>query len=254
MYDDLQGKSIVITGAGAGIGRATALAFGRAGARVMAADLDRERGEATVAAITQAEGQARFYQCDVSVSADVEALMAATVDAYGQLDCAYNNAGIEGPGGLTHLYDEALWHKVIAVNLIGVWLCMKYEIPHMLQQGGGAIVNAGSIAGLVASTGNGSAYTASKHGIIGLTKVAALEYAKAGIRVNAVCPGVIHTTMTERMDSRTPGYFERITAVSPTGRVGTPEEVAEAVLWLCSNAASFVTGHALTVDGGYVAQ
>jgi NAD(P)-dependent dehydrogenase (short-subunit alcohol dehydrogenase family) len=253
MYDDLQGKSIVITGAGAGIGRATALAFGRAGARVMVSDMDRERGEATVAAITRAQGQARFHPCDVSVSSDVEALMAATMDAYGQLDCAYNNAGIEGPGGLTHLYDEALCHKVIAVNLIGVWLCMKYEI-HMLQQGGGAIVNAGSIAGLVASTGNGSAYTASKHGIIGLTKVAALEYAKAGIRVNAVCPGVIHTTMMERMNSRTPGYFERMTAVNPTGRVGAPEEVAEAVLWLCSKAASFVTGHALTVDGGYVAQ
>jgi len=135
MYDDLQGKSIVITGAGAGIGRATALAFGRAGARVMVADLDRERGAATVAAITHAGGQARFHPCDVSVSADVEALMAATLDAYGQLDCAFNNAGIEGPGGLTHLYEEALWHKVIAVNLIGVWLCMKYEIPHMLQQG-----------------------------------------------------------------------------------------------------------------------
>jgi NAD(P)-dependent dehydrogenase (short-subunit alcohol dehydrogenase family) len=254
MYDDLQGKSIVITGAGTGIGRATALAFGRAGARVMVSDMDRKRGEATVAAITQAEGQARFHQCDVSVSSDVEALMAATIVAYGQLDCAYNNAGIEGPGGLTHLYDEAQWHKVIAVNLIGVWLCMKYEIPHMLQQGCGAIVNAGSIAGLVASTGNGSAYTASKHGIIGLTKVAALEYAKAGIRVNAVCPGVIHTTMMERMNSRTPGYFERMTAVSPTGRVGTPEEVAEVVLWLCSKGASFVTGHALTVDGGYVAQ
>ena len=254
MYDDLRGKSIVITGAGAGIGRSTALAFGRTGARVMASDVDRERGEATVAAITQAGGQARFHPCDVSVSADVEALMAATVDAYGKLDCAYNNAGIEGPGGLTHLYDEALWHKVIAVNLIGVWLCMKYEIPHMLRQGSGAIVNAGSIAGLVSSIGNGSAYTASKHGIIGLTKVAALEYAKAGIRVNAICPGVIQTTMTERMENRTPGYFERITAMNPTGRVGTPEEVAEAVLWLCSNAASFVTGHAMTVDGGYLAQ
>jgi NAD(P)-dependent dehydrogenase (short-subunit alcohol dehydrogenase family) len=253
MYDDLQGKSIVITGAGAGISRAMALAFGRAGARVMASDMDRERGEATVAAITQAGGQARFHPCDVSMSADVETLMAATADAYGRLDCAYNNAGIEGPGGLTHLYDEALWHKVITVNLIGVWLCMKYEIPYMLRQGSGAIVNAGSIAGLVASTGNGSAYTASKHGIIGLTKVAALEYAKAGIRVSAVCPGVIQTTMTERMNSRTPGYFERVTAVSPTGRVGTPEEVAEAVLWLCAKAASFVTGHALTVDGGYVA-
>jgi NAD(P)-dependent dehydrogenase (short-subunit alcohol dehydrogenase family) len=254
MYDDLQGKAIVITGAGAGIGHATALAFGRAGARVMASDIDRERGEATVAAINQAGGQARFHPCDVSVSAEVEALMAATVDAYGQLDCAFNNAGIEGPGSLTHLYDEALWHKVITVNLTGIWLCMKYEILHMLQQGGGAIVNTGSIAGLVASTGNGSAYTASKHGILGLTKVAALEYAKAGIRVNAVCPGVIHTGMMERMNTRTPGYFERVSAVSPTGRVGTPEEVAEAVLWLCSKAASFVTGHALTVDGGYLAQ
>jgi NAD(P)-dependent dehydrogenase (short-subunit alcohol dehydrogenase family) len=220
----------------------------------MVADLDRERGAATVAAITHAGGQARFHPCDVSVSADVEALMAATIDAYGQLDCAFNNAGIEGPGGLTHLYEEALWHKVIAVNLIGVWLCMKYEIPHMLQQGGGAIVNTGSIASVVASTGNGSAYTASKHGILGLTKVAALEYAKAGIRVNAICPGVIQTGMTERMETRTPGYFERVAAVSPTGRVGTPEEVADAVLWLCSQAASFVTGHALTVDGGYVVQ
>lgn len=254
MSQDLRGKVALITGAGSGIGRATALAFGAAGARVMVSDVAEAAGAATAGAIVGAGGEARFQRCDVAASEDVAGLVAATVAAFGRLDCAFNNAGIEGPGGLSHLYDEAQWQRVISVNLFGVWLCMKHEIAQMLQQGGGAIVNTASIAGLVASTGNGSAYTASKHGVIGATKAAALEYVNAGIRVNAVCPGPIETTMTERMDVLHPGFLQRVAAASPAGRMGTAEEVAQAVLWLCSGAASFVTGHSLVVDGGFTAQ
>jgi NAD(P)-dependent dehydrogenase (short-subunit alcohol dehydrogenase family) len=175
------------------------------------------------------------------------------VATYGRLDCAHNNAGISGGGSaLTAEYAEERWHQVIAVNLTGVWLCMKYEIPQLLHQGGGVIVNTASVAGLIGARGL-AAYVASKHGVVGLTKTAALEYAHQGIRVNCVCPGVIHTPMTARGLSD-PDRRARVIASEPLGRVGTPEEVAEAVVWLCSDAASFVMGHPMTIDGGFVAQ
>jgi len=186
-------------------------------------------------------------------AAEVETLITQTVAAYGRLDCAYNNAGIEGAFVSTTEYPEADWDRVLAINLKGVWLCMKYEIAQMLQQGGGAIVNTASGAGLVGVAGL-SAYVASKHGVVGLTKTAALEYAKAGIRVNAVCPGVIQTPMVARLTSQRPEMAEALVAAEPMGRTGKPEEIAEAVVWLCSEAASFVTGHAMSLDGGYVAQ
>ena len=185
--------------------------------------------------------------------AAVQALISKAVETYGRLDCAHNNAGIPGGGrALTAEYPEDTWQQVIAVNLTGVWFCMKYEILQMLQQGSGAIVNTASVAGLIGSRGL-AAYVASKHGVVGLTKTAALEYAQQGIRVNCVCPGVLQTPMTARGLSD-PERRARIIATEPLGRVGTPEEVAEAVVWLCSDAASFVTGHTMTVDGGYVAQ
>lgn len=254
MDDRFIGKVAMVTGAGSGIGRAAAIAFAREGAKVVVSDIDMAGGEATVAAIRTVGGDARFVRTDVSDAVQVEAMVAACLEAYGRLDCAYNNAGIEGSGAIAHLYDEAAWLKIIQVNLVGVWLCMKYELPVMLAQGGGAIVNAGSIAGLVSSPVSGTAYTASKHGVIGLTKAAALEYAKNNIRINAVCPGPIRTAMTERMNERRPQSLERAAQRSPSGRMGTAEEVAQAVLWLASDAASFTTGATLTVDGGFVAQ
>jgi NAD(P)-dependent dehydrogenase (short-subunit alcohol dehydrogenase family) len=176
-------------------------------------------------------------------------LIQTVIDTYSRLDCAFNNAGIEGAIVPTADYPEAAWDRTMAINLKGVWLCLKYEIPQMLKQGGGAIVNTASVGGLV-GTAMISAYVASKHGVVGLTKTAALEYAKAGIRVNAVCPGVILTPMVQHL----PELIEAFTAAEPIGRLGKPEEIAEAVVWLCSDAASFVTGHAMAVDGGYVAQ
>jgi NAD(P)-dependent dehydrogenase (short-subunit alcohol dehydrogenase family) len=212
-----------------------------------------EGGQQTVHMITENGGEAIFVQVDVSSTNAVEAMISKTVETYGRLDCAHNNAGISsGVRALTADYPEERWHQVIAVNLTGVWLCMKYEIVQMLHQGGGAIVNTASIAGLVGGAG-GAAYTASKHGVVGLTKTAALEYAQQGIRVNAVCPGYIQTPMTASSLSD-PERQAQIIAQEPIGRVGTPEEIAEAVVWLCSDAASFVTGHTMTVDGGYVAQ
>jgi len=254
MAGRLEGKVALVTGAGSGIGRATALACAREGAKVVAADIAVEGGEETVAHIKRAGGEAIFVATDVTQANAVQALIAAAVAAYGRLDCAHNNAGIEGVWATTADYPEDDWDRVMAVNLKGVWLCMKYEIPQMLQQGGGAIVNTASLAGLVGAK-RLAAYVASKHGVVGLTKTAALEYAKAGIRVNAVCPGVIHTAMVERMFfQRRSQVVERLAASEPLGRLGTPEEVAEAVVWLCSDAASFVTGHALSVDGGLYAQ
>lgn len=254
MAEPLMGKVALVTGGGSGIGRATALAFARDGARVVVADVGAEGGMETVTSIQNAGGEALFVKADVSRAAEVETLMGAVVNTYGRLDCAHNNAGIEGTSARTADYPEDDWDRVIAINLKGVWLCLKFEIPLMQQQGGGAIVNTASIAGLVGAQ-RMPAYVASKHGVAGLTKAAALEYAKAGIRVNAVCPGVIRTPMVQRFFlDRYPQAESRLSASEPIGRLGTPAEVAEAVVWLCSDAASFVTGHTMAVDGGMVAQ
>ena len=249
----LDGKVALITGAGSGIGRASALAFAREGARVAVADIVVEGGEETVRMVQEAGGEAFFIKVDVANAADVEAMVNTVVDTYGRIDCAYNNAGIEGRLASTDAYPEDVFDKVIAINLTGVWLCMKYELPHMLKQGSGAIVNTASGAGLIGVAGM-SAYVASKHGVVGLTKTAALEYAKSGIRVNAVCPGLIQTPMVERITAEQPQLGEALVAAEPIGRTGKPEEIAESAVWLCSDAASFVTGHAMSVDGGFVAQ
>lgn len=258
MPGQLDGKVAVITGGASGIGRATALAFAREGAKLMIADMNEDGGHQTVHMITEQGGEAAFVPVDVTQARAVEALISRTVEIYGRLDCAYNNAGISGTGiagthrALTADYPDERWYQVLAINLTGVWLCMKYEIAQMLKQGGGAIVNTASVAGLVGLTGN-AAYVASKHGVVGLAKTAALEYAQQGIRVNCVCPGYIATPMTAQ-GMQDPERRARMIGSEPVGRMGQPEEVAEAVLWLCSDAASFVTGHTMTVDGGYVAQ
>lgn len=252
----LRGKVALVTGGRSGIGRETALAFGRAGARVVVADRNAEAGEQTTRLIADTGGEATFVDGDVSKPADVQAMVRSCVDVYGRLDCAHNNAGISGSGGAirgpTVQYSEESWDAIIAINLKGVWLCMKYEIEQMLTQGGGAIVNTASIAGLVGIPGN-IGYVASKHGVVGLTRAAALEYASQGVRVNAVCPGYVDTPLIEALTS-VPATHAAIEARHPQGRLGQPAEIADAVLWLCSDAAAFVNGHMLTIDGGYVAQ
>ena len=250
----LDGKSALITGGGGGIGRATALAFAREGARVAVADLMAEAARETVALVNAAGGQAISLSGDVSKDADVRAMIDTLVGTYGRLDCAFNNAGIAGWHVDAILKKTAEWSeeafdRMIAVNLKGVWLCMRHELPQMQAQGGGAIVNTGSIAGLVGLP-NSSAYVAAKHGVVGLTKTAALEYAEANIRVNAVCPGYIRTPMTEpSMQLR----GAAILAQTPLKRMGNPEEIAEMVVWLCSDRASYVSGAAYNVDGGWMA-
>ena len=236
-------KVVLITGAASGIGRATALAFAATAASVVVADVDEAGGRETARHIADAGGEAHFIRADVAQTRDVEAMVAETVATYGRLDYAHNNAGIEGYVGALIDYPEELWDQVLQVNLKGVWLCLKYEIRQMLRQGGGAIVNTASSAGLRGSA-NLVAYSASKFGVVGLTKSAARQYATAGIRINAVCPTLIATPMVERAFGRNP------TVSVPMGRMGTPEEVAASVLWLCSEGAAFLTGHALPVDGG----
>jgi NAD(P)-dependent dehydrogenase (short-subunit alcohol dehydrogenase family) len=249
------GKVALVTGGASGIGRACAQLFASEGASVVVSDVALEGGHETVRLIEDDGGEAFFVEADVSKAAQVEALVGGTVEAYGHLDYAFNNAGIEGRMATnTADYLEEDWDRVIAVNLKGVWLCMKHEIAHMLRRGGGSIVNNSSVEGLVGLQGT-SAYAASKHGVVGLTKTAALEYAQSGIRVNAVCPGLIRTPMVERYtggDAETEAQWAAI--FEPVGRMGSSEEVAEAVVWLCSEAASFVTGHAMAVDGGFLAR
>ena len=252
MAELMQNKVALVTGASSGIGRATALAFAREGAKVVVADLNVVGGQETVQLVKAAGGEAVFVETDVSQADSVEAMVQTALDTYGRLDCAHNNAGVEGVLSRTAEQTEQDWEPVIRINLKGVWLCMKYEIPHMVQQGSGAIVNTASGAGLI-GVKRMAAYVASKHGVIGLTKTAALEYAKSGVRVNAVCPGVIQTAMVERVSGRRPDVLEKMIAAEPIGRSGQPEEIAESVVWLCSDAASFVTGHAMAVDGGAVA-
>ena len=253
MAERLTGKIAMVTGGGSGIGRATAQALSRDGATVVVSDVEEPGGTATVDSIKAGGGQALFVRADVSQAEQVEELVERTVAEYGRLDCAFNNAGIAGAAARTADYQEKHWDRVIAINLTGVWLCMKYELQHMITQGSGAIVNTASVAGLVGFR-SGPAYVAAKHGVVGLTKTAALEYAKAGIRVNAVCPGVIRTPMFERGMEVDPRIEDGMVAREPIGRLGEPEEIAEAVVWLCSAAASFVTGHPMAVDGAWVAQ
>ncbi len=252
MAGDLEGKVALVTGSGNGIGRATALAFGRENAKVLVSDIDIAAGKETVRLIEKLGSEAVFVRADMAEESDIKALIEATVKTYGSLDCAVNNAGIEGE--ILPIAENPVenWERVLRINLTGVWLSMKYEIQQMLGQGGGSIVNIASIEGLIAFPG-ASAYVASKHGVNGITKTAALELMQSNIRVNSVCPGFIDTAMVDRLVTPVPEVTEVI-AMSPAGRRGRPEEIAEAVIWLCSDKASFVSGHTMTVDGAYVVQ
>ena len=241
-------KVIIITGSTFGIGKSTAIAFAKRGAKVVLSDWLAD--EDTEKTIHENGGDAIFIKCDVSNEEDVKNLVAKTIKHYGRLDYAFNNAGIEGtPSPVTDCTNDN-WDKTININLKGVWFCMKYQIPEMLNVGGGSIVNNASIAGLV-GFGGVPAYVASKHGVVGLTKNAALDYAKQNIRVNAVCPGIIQTPMIDRFTGEDPKVLEQLVADKPMGRVGKPEEIAETVVFLCSSAASFITGQAIAVDGGW---
>jgi len=254
MPGPLDGRVALVTGGGSGIGRASSLAFARDGAKVVIVDVNVEGGEETVQSIKEAGGEAILVHADVSKAVEVQQMVDRTVEAYGRLDCAFNNAGVSGRSRGTMVdHSEEEWDRVIGTNLKGVWLCMKAQIPQMLKQGGGAIVNNASVAGLVGIRRT-SAYVAAKHGVVGLTKAAALEYAESGIRVNAVCPGYIDTSLVRSVFDQLEGMEEEVIARHPLGRLGEPHEIAEAVVWLSSDAASFVTGHTMTVDGGYVAQ
>lgn len=247
----VEDKVALVTGAGSGIGRATALAFAREGAKVVVSDVAVPDGEKTVRMVEEAGGEATFVKADISKAGEVEAMVAAAVEAYGRLDCAHNNAGIEGPAVATADVTEEGWDLVMDINLKGAWLCVKYEVLHMLGQGGGAIVNTASTLGITGLP-QIAAYTASKHGVIGLTQSAALDYSARGIRVNAVMPGVTRTPMMDRQMSGAHMEEDMYIRLHPIGRLAKPEEIAEAVVWLCSDRASFVTGHAMAVDGGFL--
>lgn len=246
-------KVALVTGGTSGLGQDAAMAFAREGAKVMISGRRPEPGAETVAMIEDKGGEARFVQADVSRPADAEAMVQACIDTWGRLDYAFNNAGIDGVAMVpTADYDIAVWNQVIGINLTGVFLSMKYEIPALLVQGGGAIVNNSAVAGFKASKVVGSAYIASKHGVNGLTKNAALEYADKGIRINAVCPAMIRTPMSDRTLLKDKALEQRAVSLHPIGRIGTPAEVTALVLWLCSDEASFVTGTTIPVDGGFL--
>ena len=252
MPGEYQDKVVLVTGGAFGIGRAAAGGFARLGAKVVVSDIDGVRGEETLRRVREAGGEAIFVKTDVSAEADVKALVDKAVATYGKLDCAFNNAGIHKNFVSTVDFTEADWNEMIDVNLKSVWLCMKYEIRQMLRQGKGAIVNTSSAAGLVGAPSN-PAYPASKHGVVGITKSTALEFARRGIRVNCVCPGPTRTGMNESLAATNPEMVKAMDRKVPMGRIGEPEEVAAAAIFLCSDEASYITGHALPVDGGIVA-
>lgn len=250
---DFEDKVAFVTGAGSGLGLATARAFARAGARVVLADVNTSSVDQAATSIRAEGGEAMALALDVAVEHEVASAVQRTVDAYGSIDAAFNNAGLQFPPAETADASGEHFDRVIAVNLRGMWSCMKYELQHMRRQGAGAIVNCSSVCGLIGIPGRAD-YHASKHGVIGMTRTAALEYAAHGIRINAVCPGTIETPMVRRILDTEEGAMEGILRNQPIGRLGRPEEVAEAVLWLCSPASSFVIGHPLAVDGGWTAQ
>jgi NAD(P)-dependent dehydrogenase (short-subunit alcohol dehydrogenase family) len=248
----INGRAGLVTGAGSGIGRATAKRFAAEGAQVVVADIDEEGGQETVAEIESAGGEATFVEADVSDESDVKRMVEETVEAYGGLDFAHNNAGIGAELLPLTEQTEETWDALYEINLKGVWRCMKEEIPVMLEDGGGAIVNTSSVSGLGGDQ-NMTPYNSTKHGVVGLTRSAALEFSGDGVRVNAVCPGVIETPMVEQLQETAPEEIERMVIGRPMNRLGRPEEVASAVVWLCSDDASFITGHPLAIDGGVTA-
>ena len=252
MASQFDGKVALVTGGSAGIGKATALQFAREGARVVIAARRVDAGEQTVSEIRDAGGQAIFVRTDVSRIEDVKNMVRTVVETYGRLDYAFNSAGIVLDRGRTHEHTLEDWDETIGINLKGLWLCVKYQVVAMLEQGGGAIVNDASTSGLVGGMDR-MAYRVSKAGVIMISRTAAMEYARQGIRVNCVCPGTIHTPALDRVIAGDPGLLERTSAEEEMGRVGQPEEVAECVVWLCSDAASFVNGHAMPIDGGFMA-
>ena len=253
MAQQFSGQVALVTGGASGLGRVTALALAREGAKVVVADVAAIEGEATVQSIISAGGQAIFVKADVTKSIEVEAMVQETVNAFGRLDFALNNAGVDGVRARTAAYPEEVWHQVINLNLTGVFLCLKFELPVMVKQGRGVIVNMSSVAGVTGFPGH-AAYTASKHGVIGLTKTAALDYAKAGIRVNAICPAYTRTPMLTRMLEQYSDLEAKLVSRVPLRRLGTAEEIAQAAIYLFSEAGAFITGHSLLLDGGIMAE